>query len=177
MWRQLSRVGAGGKISGELDSYRLAMRPIKRPYTDLPAAAFGPVTLKPVRAEMIRTEYRGRRRSPRYVDRQVRRIKAVFKWAVEPELLPPMVHHGLPAAAGIRGGPIRRERDRQAMLPEVRDLEWLSDGEVLAADCYGSSGIRWKRRAVAKWSKSKQKGERRQREVVRSLRKHAGRVR
>src|SRR5262245_40908925 len=52
--------GAGeAKASGELDKFRNAMKPLKRLYGETPAASFGPIALKAVRAEMLTLERRG----------------------------------------------------------------------------------------------------------------------
>jgi hypothetical protein len=43
-----------GKVTGELDNYRLALKPLRRLYGDHTATEFGPLALKSVRSEMIR---------------------------------------------------------------------------------------------------------------------------
>jgi hypothetical protein len=42
-------VRADGKVMGELDNYRLAMKPLRRLYAMTAAADFGPLALKAVR--------------------------------------------------------------------------------------------------------------------------------
>src|SRR5262249_48330031 len=59
----------------------------------------GPLALKAVRQAMVdvglcRTE----------VNKRVGRVVRCFRWAVENELVPPSVHHGLKAVAGLRRG-------------------------------------------------------------------------
>jgi hypothetical protein len=74
-----------GCEAGELDNYRQALRPLKRLYGATPAAAFSPLKLKAVRIQMIK----GGTWSRNHTIRQVGRINAVFKWAVENERVPP----------------------------------------------------------------------------------------
>ena len=54
-----------GTPSGELDNFRLALRPLKRLYEPTPAVEFGPLRLKAVREEMLKPHtvtHPGRRR-------------------------------------------------------------------------------------------------------------------
>ena len=53
---------------------------------------------------MVATTFRGVRWSRKYTNRQTGRIKAVFKWAVAGELVPPSVYHGLMAVADLPKG-------------------------------------------------------------------------
>ena len=64
-----------------------------------PAREFGPLALKAVRQAMIDA---GLCRNE--VNKRVRRIVRAFKWAVAEEMVPPSVHHGLKAVAGLRRG-------------------------------------------------------------------------
>ena len=63
------------------------------------AADFGPLKLKALREAMI-----GKGWCRGSVNGRVGRIKRCFKWAVENELVPASVHHGLSAVAGLRQG-------------------------------------------------------------------------
>ncbi len=78
---------------------KLAVRPLKKLYGDTLAAEFGPLALKAVRQVMIdggdcRTTING----------YTTRIKRLFKWAAENELVPAQVYHALQAVAGLRSG-------------------------------------------------------------------------
>ncbi len=88
-----------GTESSELHNLRLALRPVKRLYSKTLAADFGPLSLQTVRQEMID---RGLTRVS--INRNVGRVKRLFKWAVANELVPPSVFHGLQAVAGLRAG-------------------------------------------------------------------------
>ena len=84
---------------GELASYKLVLRLLKRLYGPTPAADFGPLALKACRGEMVRAGW-----SRRYVNGQVGRVKRLFKWAVGEELVAGGVLHGLQAIGGLRAG-------------------------------------------------------------------------
>jgi integrase len=88
-----------GSQTGEADNYRLAMVPLRHTHGRSAAAAFGPLALKAVRDDMVR---RGWTRGS--VNRQASRVRAIFKWAAENELVPGTVHQSLATVAGLRRG-------------------------------------------------------------------------
>jgi integrase len=123
-------VSPDGTPSGELENFRLALRPLRRLYGPTPAAAFGPLALKNVRAEMLkeRTITHPKTKKVRvlrgwcrtHTNRQVARLKQVFKWAVEQELVPGSVHYGLLAVSGLRKGRGQvRESKRVRPVPDA----------------------------------------------------------
>ncbi len=85
--------------SNELEHIKLAIRPLKELYGRTPAAAFGPLALKTVRERMIAN---GLTRSG--INKRIGRIKRIFRWAVENELLDPSVFHALQALRGLSRG-------------------------------------------------------------------------
>jgi len=85
--------------SKELEQFRLALRPMKEFYGNTPATEFGPRALKTVRQKMIEM---GWCRS--YTNKQVNRIRHVFKWAVSDEVIPSSVLHALQAVEGLKRG-------------------------------------------------------------------------
>jgi integrase len=90
---------ADGAPTGELANYRDSLRPLKDLYGATPACEFGPLNLKAVRQAMTDAGL-----SRTTINRRVGRIVRVFKWAVENELVPPGVHHGLKAVRGLQRG-------------------------------------------------------------------------
>jgi integrase len=88
-----------GKPTTEPVNIRLALRPLRRLYGDTMAREFGPTRLKAVRQDMVAT---GLCRNE--VNKRVRHILRAFKWAVEEEMVPASVHHGLRAVKGLRRG-------------------------------------------------------------------------
>lgn len=89
----------GGGTTSEVENIRLAMRPLRRLYGHTAAASFGPKSLKAVRAAMVEADL-----CRREVNKRVRHVVRAFKWAVEEELVPAAVHHGLRAVSGLRAG-------------------------------------------------------------------------
>jgi len=111
-----------GEPTSQQDRIRLALKPVKQLYGHTAAKSFGPLALKAVRDWMVKQQWtRG------YVNSSVGCIKRMFKWAVENELIPSSVHHGLQAVAGLKKGrsearetkPIRPVADEhvEAVLP------------------------------------------------------------
>jgi integrase len=88
-----------GTATTEVDAFRHALRPLKKLYASTPAAEFGPLKLKAVRHEMITRGW-----TRKNINRQIGRIKHLFKWAASDELIPPSVTHGLAAVGGLRKG-------------------------------------------------------------------------
>jgi integrase len=78
---------------------RLALRPLRRLYGSTNASAFGPLALKTVRQAMI--EGGSCRKT---INKHVGRIKQMFRWAVENELAPQSLYHGLQAVSGLQKG-------------------------------------------------------------------------
>ena len=103
-----------GRPTKEPALLRLSYRPLREHYGHSLARAFGPLALKAVREAMIDANI-----SRAEINRRVGRIIRAFKWAVENELVPPSVHHGLRALAGLKRGRTRaKERDPVRPAPE-----------------------------------------------------------
>ena len=83
-----------GAPAKELWSVREALRPLRRLYGHMAAAEFGPLALKAVRESMIEQEL-----CRTTINHHIGRIKRMFKWGVENELVPPSLYHGLQAVS------------------------------------------------------------------------------
>jgi integrase len=88
-----------GQPTDEPANIRLAFRPLRRLYGHTLAREFGPLRLKTVRQALIDS---GLCRNE--VNKRAAKIVRAFKWAVGEEMIPPSVHHGLKAVAGLRRG-------------------------------------------------------------------------
>ena len=77
----------------------------------------GPLALKSVRQSMIEA-----RRCRTLINKDVNRIKGMFRWAVEQELLPVSVHQALRAVAGLRQG--------RSEAKEVEPVEPVAEEDV-----------------------------------------------
>jgi integrase len=147
-----------GERSGEFENFKLAVRPLCRLYGDTDAEAFGPMALKTIRGEMVKPHTLKRLRivtdpatgtrtkklvevqrpgwCRNYANRQISRIRQVFKWGVENELLSATVHHALSTVAGLKKGkgdvresaPVKPAPDRDVakvlplLSPQVRAM-------------------------------------------------------
>jgi integrase len=88
-----------GTPTSELAEYRYSLRILKELYGNAAAGSFGPLALKAVRQKMIDSGWcRG------VVNQRVGRIRRMFRWAVESELVGPTVLHGLQAVRGLQRG-------------------------------------------------------------------------
>ncbi len=92
------RTVTDGRIK-ELDQFALALRPLKGLYANTLAAEFGPRDLKTVRQKMLEAEW-----CRPYINKQINRIRHVFKWAVSDELIPGSVLHALQSLPGLKRG-------------------------------------------------------------------------
>jgi integrase len=107
--------GPDAKPTKELADFRLSLMPLKDLYGHTLAAEFGPLALKTVRQKMIDAGLcRG------VINQRTGRIRRVFKWAVENQLLPRDALYGLQAVAGLqRGRSPARETEPVKPVPEL----------------------------------------------------------
>lgn len=113
-----------GTPTSERDTIKQALKPLKRLFGPTPARSFGPRALKTVREAMVAKGW-----CRKHVNKQVGRLRQMFKWATEEELIDPTVYHGLQAVAPLKIGrgtapesapvlPVAEEAVR-AVLPHV----------------------------------------------------------
>jgi integrase len=121
-----------GKPTAEVDCIKSAMRPLVDLFGHTPAKSFGPASLKAVRQQMLD----GGTMCREYVNKSVGRIRRIFRYGVECELVPPPVLTGLEAVSPLLAGrttaidhaprtavPIKRlEAVRQFVNEETRDM-------------------------------------------------------
>ena len=106
-----------GTPTRELDNLADALRPLRRLYGHTPARAFGPLALRAVRDEMVRS---GLCRTT--VNARVNRARRLFKWAVGVELVPPSVYQALQAVTGLLRG--------RSEAPEAEPVQPVPEGDV-----------------------------------------------
>ena len=114
----------GGRPTREATLIRDTMRFVRDPYGRTPAVEFGPLALKAVRQRMIDAGH-----SRCYINKNVDRIRRMFRWAASEELIPASVPQALATVAGLRKGrtearetaPVRPVDDRaiDAVLPHL----------------------------------------------------------
>ncbi len=111
-----------GVQTGEVSNIKLALRPVRRMYGETDAWAFGRLAVKAVRVSMVEG---GLCRNK--VNKWVRPLVRLFKWAVANEMVPATTHQGLKAVAGLRRGRCEvRESDPvrpvcEAFVEAIRD--------------------------------------------------------
>jgi integrase len=126
VWEQAKQHyrGPDGAPTGELDNLRDALRPLRRLYGATPAADFGPLALRAVREEMIRSGL-----CRQTVNARTNRIRRAFRWAASLELIPASVPQALATVPGLQRGrcaapegegvrPVRWE-DVEATMPQL----------------------------------------------------------
>ena len=95
---QYYRTASDGRIK-ELEQFCLALRPLKELYSNTLATDFGPRALKAVQQHLVAMGW-----CRPYINKQINRIRHIFKWAVSDELIPGSVLHALQAVPGLRKG-------------------------------------------------------------------------
>jgi integrase len=88
-----------GTPSGELINLKVALKPLRKLHGETLAREFGPLALRAVRDEMVRS---GLARSS--VNARVDRIRRAFRWAASVELVPSPVVQALATVAGLQKG-------------------------------------------------------------------------
>lgn len=91
--------GYYGSDSQELENYADAFGLLKVLFGKTPVSTFGPLRLKTVRHELIKKDL-----CRKTINRRIGRIKRLFKWGVEEELVESRVFEALRAVAGLECG-------------------------------------------------------------------------
>ena len=88
-----------GNPTSEQDNIRQALRFVRRLYEHSPAKEFGPLALKAVRSAMIQS---GRCRN--LINKDIHRVRRMFKWAASEEILPASVYQALETVEALPKG-------------------------------------------------------------------------
>lgn len=111
-----------GKPTSEYTAMKDALRPVRELYSRISVREFGPIALKAARQRMVDQGL-----CRRHLNHRVNRIRRVFKWGVENELVPPDVLHGLQAVSPLkRGRTTARESDPVRHVPDEHVLPVLA---------------------------------------------------
>lgn len=95
---------------------RAALRPLLDLYAEMLVSEFGPLSLKVVREQMIRKDL-----CRSVINQNVGRIKRMFKWGVENELVPVAIHQALQTVTGLRQGRTHA-RESQPVKPVSHEI-------------------------------------------------------
>jgi len=120
-----------GKPTGEADVIRYALRPLLDVCVAVLVSDFKPSDLKTVRQEMIARGW-----SRRHINHCVRRIKAMFNWGTEEEIVPAAVAGAVKTVKALGEGrdPAVKERPEVEAVPDETIAKVLPHCSDLAAD-------------------------------------------
>ena len=107
---------ADGTPTGEALNHRRVLGVVKELYGHTPAAEFSPRCLKAVRKRLI-----DEGSSRTYTNKNIGRVKSVFRWATEEELVPPGVYQALSTVAGLKRGRTPGVRETKPVRPVARE--------------------------------------------------------
>jgi integrase len=125
-WVEMHYRKLDGTQTSEVAEYRYSLRPINHLFGTTSAAEFGPLKFKAVRQLMIdgyeHPKYGHQKPLCRgVINHRMERIKRMFRWATENELVPPSIYHGLLAVRGLQHGRTKaRETEPVRPVPEAR---------------------------------------------------------
>jgi integrase len=88
-----------GEPTSEQEGLKPVLRTLKRLYGEKPVEEFGPLALKSIRRQWIQA---GHARGT--INKNVGRIKRVFKWAASEELIPVEIYQALSTVVGLKVG-------------------------------------------------------------------------
>ena len=100
-----------GRPTGEFRNMKDAIRPLQELYEQMRVWEFGPTALRIVREQMIAANL-----SRKVVNARVNRVRRIFKWGVENELVDPSVLHGLQSVSPLKEGR-SKARENGRVLP------------------------------------------------------------
>src|SRR5262245_7971770 len=98
-WAESYYRKADGSPTGELQVFKQAVRPLRRLYGKTLATEFSPLALESVRAEMIKMKW-----NRSVINKQIGRIRRVFKWGASKGLIPASIWHELQTVEGLKRG-------------------------------------------------------------------------
>jgi integrase len=107
---------ADGSPTTEVNNIRLALRPLKALYGRTHATEFDALALEAIREQMIREGHCRNR-----VNKDVARIKRLFRWAGSKKLVPGSVYHDLDTLEGLKAGR-SAARETAPVLPVARHI-------------------------------------------------------
>jgi integrase len=103
--------------SSELDTYKLVIRTLRADYGSAPAVEFGPLALKVVRLKMVEANL-----CRKEINRRVRMVVRIFRWAAGEEIIPAAVPVALKMVEGYRAGRSPTPDRPKKPLPSIADV-------------------------------------------------------
>lgn len=90
---------ADGTLTSEIGSFAAVSRLLREQRANSHASEFGPLALKAVRERMIEAGW-----SRKHINKQVNRIRHIFRWAAENELIPESAYTALQTVSPLKRG-------------------------------------------------------------------------
>lgn len=121
----------------EVDTLHAALKVLERLFGSTDALGFGPNALRTVRAEMVRIGW-----TRKQINRQVSRVRGLFRWAAAHEMLPERIYNQLRCVEPLRRGeaperpkvrPVPRKLIRAVRRRVARPVRALIDLQLLTA--------------------------------------------
>lgn len=88
-----------GEVTSEVAGYKVLFGHLKELYGNTNAANFGPKQMKAIRTRMVDADS-----SRNYINKQMVRLRHMFKWAAAEELVPVETYHRLTVVPGLQKG-------------------------------------------------------------------------
>ena len=108
-----------GKPTNEVRMIKSAIKIARELYGRTPAAEFGPLALQAVREAMIGKDW-----CRKNINKQVDRVKRMFKWATRQQMIPGGVYEALRCVDGLKRG--------RTEAREGRKVRPISDADIMA---------------------------------------------
>jgi integrase len=100
-----------GRPTDEQATFKICLKYLKATHRDQVCREFGPLNLKAIRQQMIDSG-----NSRKYINKQVSRIKLIFKWGVANELVPIETYQRLATLQGLQQGK-SKAKETKPVLP------------------------------------------------------------
>jgi integrase len=145
--------GPDGSPTGEAENFKEALKPVRRLYGQTRACQFGPLALRAVRDDMVKS---GLARTT--VNARVNRIRRVFRWAASLERIPISIPQALATVPGLQKGRTQAPEpegvspvplaDVEATLPHLPSPVAAMVRVQLATGCRAGEVVRMRTRDI-----------------------------
>jgi integrase len=107
-----------GRRRGDYYCLRDALKIVRSVYGRTPAKDFGPLALKACRQKMIEKDW-----SRRYINAEIDRVRRMFRWGGEEELVPGSVYQDLRAVSSLRRGKTEARETKKVRPVPQEDID------------------------------------------------------
>jgi integrase len=107
-----------GVRTPETKNFKPVIQMLKDLYGHEKVCAFGPLALKTLRAEMVKKDW-----SRTYINKQVDRVKRIFRWGVAEEIVTSAVYQALTSVPGLKRGRCQARETMRVKPVSETDIE------------------------------------------------------